>query len=77
MAAATSEVPKMPWSVKPGEDYGRPVDKLIAMATLDGFTKEDFLKLAWAAVDQGSTYATKNAALEALEAINGMLPEEG
>jgi hypothetical protein len=66
---------KMPWEVAKGEDYGAPVDAVIAFAALRGFTREDFLKLAWAALDQGSTHATAREAEKAFDTIATLLPE--
>jgi hypothetical protein len=68
-------VAAMPWKVARGEDYGAPVDGVIAAAALAGFTREDFLKLAWAALDQGVTSADMRVAREAFGAIESLLPE--
>jgi hypothetical protein len=69
-------VVSMPWSVEPGENYGAPIDAVLAYATARGFSREDFLRLAWAALDQGSTHATARDTRNALETIGNLLPAE-
>jgi hypothetical protein len=66
---------EMPWRVERGEDYGSPVDAVIADSSLLGFTREDFLKLAWAALDQAVCRADMPEARKAFEAIANLLPE--
>ena len=75
-ACPTTTPAAMPWTVNPKEEYGAPVDAVIAAATLRGFTRADFLKLAWAALDQASTSATIGALAPAFEATAGTLPED-
>ena len=64
----------LPWTVKPVEEYGAAVDELLANAR--GFSREDWLKLAYAALDQGATSADMADARKAFKAIEAILPEE-
>lgn len=69
-------VAAMPWKVPAGQDYGAPVDAVIADASLQEFKREDFLKLAWAALDQAVSRADMRVARAAFDAIADMLPED-
>lgn len=67
----------LPWRVERGEEYGSIVDPVIGDAQLRGFTREDFLKLAWAALDQAVCRADLHEAAKAFEVIRNLLPETG
>ena len=75
VAIAPDNALEMPWRVERGEDYGREVDPIIADASLRGMKREDFLKLAWAALDQAVCRADMPEARKAFEAIANLLPE--
>lgn len=64
----------LPWTVEPGEQYGAAVDALLAHA--GAFSREDWLKLAYAALDQGVTRGDMADARKAFKAIEAILPEE-
>ena len=67
----------LPWPVKKGEEYGAPVDAVVAEAAVRGFTRADWLKLAYAALDQGAEGSDLPEAKKAFAAIEAILPVEG
>ena len=73
---ASNPDPKLPWPAAHGENYGARVNAILATAAAqDGFRREDWLKLAWAALDHGATRATMPEIAKALRAIESLLSD--
>lgn len=56
------------------KSYGDKTDFVVGK--LQGFSQEDFLRLAWACIDQGSTSRTVRAAERAMAAIEELFDAE-